>query len=185
MQPFMLACTPRKIPAACACVQHLGRIHAAAFSDALLHSELLGKASFWQQPSFYGIDMTPLHRPAVDGYFAQVLPAPSAATVKPASSSMKSAAGSGVPAAVAITLMPAPASACCGRPGGAARLSPFTPQLLVLYRLPECTFPFLHIHLGSGRKLDSPAPHIPIPAQPGSVFSAVAALLCQVVVGCV
>eukprot|EP00775_Hariotina_reticulata_P011763 gene11763-11908_t len=51
----------------------VGRIHAAAFSDPLLHSELLGKASFWQQSSFYGIDMTPLHKPAVDGYFAQVV----------------------------------------------------------------------------------------------------------------
>ena len=44
----------------------------AAFSDALLHNELLGKAMFWQQTSFYGIDMTPLYQPAVDGYFTQV-----------------------------------------------------------------------------------------------------------------
>lgn len=55
-----------------ACLQHLGRIHAAVFSDPVLHSELLGKAVFWQQASFYGIDMTPLHTPAVEGYFAQV-----------------------------------------------------------------------------------------------------------------
>jgi histone-arginine methyltransferase CARM1 len=52
--------------------QHLGRVHVAAFSDALLHNELVSKALFWQQTSFYGIDMTPLHQPAVDGYFTQV-----------------------------------------------------------------------------------------------------------------
>lgn len=52
---------------------HLGRVHVAAFSDALLHNELVSKALFWQQTSFYGIDMTPLHQPAVDGYFTQVV----------------------------------------------------------------------------------------------------------------
>lgn len=52
--------------------QALGRIHVAAFSDALLHNELVSKALFWQQNSFYGIDMTPLHQPALDGYFTQV-----------------------------------------------------------------------------------------------------------------
>ncbi|WIA08179.1 hypothetical protein OEZ85_007633 [Tetradesmus obliquus] len=51
----------------------LGRIHAAAFSDALLHSELLGKAAFWQTPSFFGLDMSRLHQPAVEGYFTQVV----------------------------------------------------------------------------------------------------------------
>lgn len=54
------------------CLQHLGRVHVAAFSDTLLHNELISKALFWQQTSFYGIDMTPLHQPAVDGYFTQV-----------------------------------------------------------------------------------------------------------------
>lgn len=54
------------------CLQHLGRVHVAAFSDTLLHNELISKALFWQQTSFYGIDMTPLHQPAVDGYFQQV-----------------------------------------------------------------------------------------------------------------
>lgn len=53
-------------------LQALGRIHVAAFSDALLHNELVSKALFWQQNSFYGIDMTPLHQPALDGYFTQV-----------------------------------------------------------------------------------------------------------------
>lgn len=51
--------------------QHLGRIHVAAFSDTLLHSELVAKALFWQQPAFYGLNMTPLHQAAIDGYFAQ------------------------------------------------------------------------------------------------------------------
>jgi hypothetical protein len=53
-------------------LQQLGRIHAAAFSDAVLHSELLGKALFWQQPNFFGLDMTHLHQPALEGYFTQV-----------------------------------------------------------------------------------------------------------------
>lgn len=57
----------------CACVlQQVGRIHAAAFSDGILHSEMVGKSLFWQQTSFYGIDMTPLLTPATEGYFAQV-----------------------------------------------------------------------------------------------------------------
>jgi hypothetical protein len=63
-------------------VQHLGRIHVAAFSDALLHNELVSKALFWQQTSFYGINMTPLHQPAVDGYFTQVS-APAVSSSKP------------------------------------------------------------------------------------------------------
>lgn len=60
----------------CACVacyvQQLGRIHAAAFSDTVLHSELLAKALFWQQNNFFNLDMTALHQPALEGYFAQV-----------------------------------------------------------------------------------------------------------------
>lgn len=44
----------------------------AGFSDALLHNELQSKALFWQQTSFYGIDMTPLYQAAVDGYYTQV-----------------------------------------------------------------------------------------------------------------
>eukprot|EP00879_Flechtneria_rotunda_P016020 GHRR01016756.1.p1 GENE.GHRR01016756.1~~GHRR01016756.1.p1 ORF type:complete len:244 (+),score=67.36 GHRR01016756.1:488-1219(+) len=51
----------------------VGRIHVAAFSDPMLYNELLGKAMFWQQTSYYGLDMTPLHQPAVQGYFAQVV----------------------------------------------------------------------------------------------------------------
>jgi hypothetical protein len=38
----------------------------------VLHSELLGKALFWQQPNFFGLDMTHLHQPALEGYFTQV-----------------------------------------------------------------------------------------------------------------
>lgn len=53
-------------------MQQIGRIHAAAFSDGILHSEMVGKSLFWQQTNFYGIDMTPLLAPATDGYFAQV-----------------------------------------------------------------------------------------------------------------
>lgn len=60
------------VPVRCVSLQHLGRVHVAAFSDALLHNELISKALFWQQTSFYGIDMTPLYQPAVDGYYTQV-----------------------------------------------------------------------------------------------------------------
>lgn len=53
-------------------LQSLGRIHVSAFSDASLHSELTERALFWQQPSFYGVDITPLHMSALEGYFKQV-----------------------------------------------------------------------------------------------------------------
>ena len=49
----------------------MGRIHAACFSDAALHAELTGRAAFWRQADFYGLDLTALAGPATDGYFAQ------------------------------------------------------------------------------------------------------------------
>jgi type I protein arginine methyltransferase len=51
----------------------VGRIHVAAFSDSILYSEIATKAQFWQQPSFYGVDLTCLHTPAAAGYFNQVV----------------------------------------------------------------------------------------------------------------
>lgn len=51
----------------------VGRIHVAAFSDAALHAEVAYKAEFWQQPSFYGVDLTTLKTPALSAYFAQVV----------------------------------------------------------------------------------------------------------------
>lgn len=53
-------------------LQQVGRIHAAAFSDFVLHAELTSKATFWQQPNFYGVDLCSLMAPALDGYFSQV-----------------------------------------------------------------------------------------------------------------
>jgi histone-arginine methyltransferase CARM1 len=53
-------------------LQQIGRIHAAAFSDEFLYQEVLGKAYFWVQPNFYGVDVTSLYNAAVDSYFAQV-----------------------------------------------------------------------------------------------------------------
>lgn len=50
----------------------IGRIHAAAFSDAVLYAEIYNKASFWQQSNFYGIDVNALHGPATEGFFSQV-----------------------------------------------------------------------------------------------------------------
>ena len=51
----------------------LGRIHAAAFTDPLLYGEVAGRAAFWQQADFYGVDLTPLFAPAAEGYFSQVV----------------------------------------------------------------------------------------------------------------
>ncbi|GFR50116.1 hypothetical protein Agub_g12266, partial [Astrephomene gubernaculifera] len=51
----------------------LGRIHAAAFSDAVLHAEVGAKSAFWLQSGFFGVDLTCLHAPATHGYFGQVV----------------------------------------------------------------------------------------------------------------
>lgn len=51
----------------------LGRIHLAAFSDEMLHAEVASKSSFWEQPNFYGIDLTCLAEPAAKSYFTQVV----------------------------------------------------------------------------------------------------------------
>lgn len=57
----------------CGCLnQKVGRIHVAAFSDEVLHSELMTKASFWTQENFYGVRMSSLHSEAVKQYFSQV-----------------------------------------------------------------------------------------------------------------
>lgn len=53
-------------------LQRLGRIHAAAFSDEVLYAEMVNKAAFWVQQSYFGIDLTALYAPALSGYFAQV-----------------------------------------------------------------------------------------------------------------
>lgn len=52
--------------------QAVGRIHCAAFTDDVLFAEMAAKATFWQQRAFYGVDLTCLFEPALDGYFAQV-----------------------------------------------------------------------------------------------------------------
>ena len=51
--------------------QNLGRVHVAAFSDEALYAEMVGKAAFWQQPAYFGLDLTSLHQPAMAGYFQQ------------------------------------------------------------------------------------------------------------------
>lgn len=51
----------------------LGRIYAAAFQDAALHAELVDKAAFWLNPSFYGVNLRSLHAPALEGYFNKVV----------------------------------------------------------------------------------------------------------------
>lgn len=50
-----------------------GRIYVAAFSDYILHAEIASKAGFWQQESFYGVDLTCLAGPAARGYFTQAV----------------------------------------------------------------------------------------------------------------
>ncbi|KAG5559904.1 hypothetical protein RHGRI_003262 [Rhododendron griersonianum] len=48
-----------------------GRIHMAPFSDEYLFVEIANKALFWQQQDYYGVDLTPLHGSAFQGYFSQ------------------------------------------------------------------------------------------------------------------
>jgi histone-arginine methyltransferase CARM1 len=50
----------------------LGRLHLCAFSDEALYGEVAQKGSFFQNPSFYGVDLTALHAPATASYFGQV-----------------------------------------------------------------------------------------------------------------
>lgn len=45
---------------------NVGRIFTAPFSDAVLHDELRGLAAFWTNPSFYGVNLTPLHGDAYE-----------------------------------------------------------------------------------------------------------------------
>ena len=54
--------------------QQVGRIHAALFSDEILYAEILGKAAFWLQYQYFGVDITRLHAPSVAGYFSQAGP---------------------------------------------------------------------------------------------------------------
>ncbi|KAL5701228.1 type I protein arginine methyltransferase [Ranunculus cassubicifolius] len=49
----------------------LGRMHMAPFSDEYLFIEMANKALFWQQQNYYGVDLTPLHASAFQGYFSQ------------------------------------------------------------------------------------------------------------------
>jgi len=34
---------------------------------------MVNKATFWQQNSFFGVDLSSLFQPALDGYFSQVI----------------------------------------------------------------------------------------------------------------
>ncbi|OIW14282.1 hypothetical protein TanjilG_21422 [Lupinus angustifolius] len=47
------------------------RIHMAPFSDEYLFVEMANKSMFWQQQNYYGVDLTPLHGTAFQGYFSQ------------------------------------------------------------------------------------------------------------------
>lgn len=49
----------------------LGRIHMAPFSDEYLYVEVANKALFWHQQNFFGVDLSPLHGSAFQGYFSQ------------------------------------------------------------------------------------------------------------------
>ncbi|KAM9328785.1 histone-arginine methyltransferase CARM1-like [Pholidichthys leucotaenia] len=48
-----------------------GDIHVAPFSDEQLYFEHYARASFWQQRSFYGVNLSALHSAAVDEFFRQ------------------------------------------------------------------------------------------------------------------
>ena len=53
-------------------LQQRGTIYCAAFTDDTLFSEMAHKAIFWQQNSFFGVDLSSLYAPALEGYFSQV-----------------------------------------------------------------------------------------------------------------
>ncbi|XP_028254346.1 histone-arginine methyltransferase CARM1 isoform X2 [Parambassis ranga] len=48
-----------------------GDIHVAPFSDEQLYFEHYAQACFWQQRSFYGVNLSALHSAAVDEFFRQ------------------------------------------------------------------------------------------------------------------
>ncbi|MGH9918906.1 MAG: methyltransferase domain-containing protein [Nitrososphaerales archaeon] len=58
-----------------------GRILFSPFSDAALHYDVWSKALFWQQTSFYQVDLSALAKDAVDEYFSHPVVGP----VRPAS----------------------------------------------------------------------------------------------------
>ncbi|XP_019181150.1 PREDICTED: probable histone-arginine methyltransferase 1.3 [Ipomoea nil] len=49
----------------------VGRIHMAPFTDEYLYLEIANKAVFWQQESYFGVNLRPLHGSAFQGYFSQ------------------------------------------------------------------------------------------------------------------
>lgn len=51
----------------------LGKIYVSAFSDEVLHAEIGIKSAFWEQSSFYGVDLTCLRDPATNAYYSQVV----------------------------------------------------------------------------------------------------------------
>jgi len=48
-----------------------GDLYVAPFTDEALYMEQVGKANFWYQQSFYGVDLTMLRDVALDEYFKQ------------------------------------------------------------------------------------------------------------------
>ena len=49
----------------------LGDLYAAPFTDEALYMEQAAKANFWNQTSFYGVDLTALKTTAFEEYFRQ------------------------------------------------------------------------------------------------------------------
>ena len=48
-----------------------GDLYVTPFTDEALYMEQVGKANFWYQQSFYGVDLTTLREAALDEYFKQ------------------------------------------------------------------------------------------------------------------
>ncbi|TPX44674.1 hypothetical protein SeLEV6574_g04358 [Synchytrium endobioticum] len=48
-----------------------GNIYVAPFSDATLWTQTMAKVRFWEQPNFYGVDLSSLTRDAMDEIFGQ------------------------------------------------------------------------------------------------------------------
>jgi len=74
------------------------------FSDAALFAEVASKAAFWQQDSYYGVDLTRLLQPAVADYFAQARARRAAA---PARGGLSRAAPAAQPQTAALARRPA------------------------------------------------------------------------------
>ena len=53
-------------------LQSTGCIYVTPFTDEVLYNEVVGKAQFWNQASYRGVNLQALWQPAVTSYLSQV-----------------------------------------------------------------------------------------------------------------